>query len=51
MNLAKLPDACVQIFLTGDGVNCAAVGQKTPNGFYNIGRMLQVVIRQGQWRT
>ena len=33
MNLVKLPDAIVQIFLVGDGVTCAMAGQKTPNGF------------------
>jgi uncharacterized protein involved in oxidation of intracellular sulfur len=32
MNLAKLPEACVQVFLMGDGVNCAVADQKTPNG-------------------
>jgi uncharacterized protein involved in oxidation of intracellular sulfur len=52
MNLAKRPDdAAVQVFLMGDGVNCAIAGQKTPNGYYNIERMLQSVARQGQVST
>ncbi len=48
MNLAKLPDVCVQVFLMGDGVSCAAAGQKTPNGYYNVERMLQSIARQGE---
>jgi uncharacterized protein involved in oxidation of intracellular sulfur len=48
MNLAKRPEAAVQVFLVGDGVNCALVGQRTPNGYYNIERMLQSIVRQGQ---
>jgi uncharacterized protein involved in oxidation of intracellular sulfur len=51
MNLAKLPDAHVQVFLMGDGVNCAVAGQKTPNGYYNVERMLQSIARQGQVAT
>jgi len=51
MNLAKLPDAHVQVFLMGDGVNCAVPGQKTPNGYYNVERMVQSIARQGQVAT
>ena len=51
MNLTKLPDAHVQVFLLGDGVNCAVAGQKTPNGYYNVERMLQSIARQGQVAT
>jgi uncharacterized protein involved in oxidation of intracellular sulfur len=51
MNLAKLPDACVQVFLMGDAVSCAAAGQKTPNGYYNVERMLQSIARQGEVAT
>ena len=50
-NLAKEPDAGVQVFLMGDGVNCAVAGQKTPNGYYNVERMLQSIARQGQVAT
>jgi len=51
MNLAKLPDANVQVFLMGDGVNCAVAGQKTPTGYYNVERMMQSIARQGQVAT
>jgi len=51
MNLAKEPEACVQVFLMGDGVNCAVAGQRTPNGYYNVERMLQSIARQGQVST
>ncbi len=51
MNLAKEPEACVQVFLMGDGVNCAVPGQKTPNGYYNVERMLQAIARQGEVST
>jgi uncharacterized protein involved in oxidation of intracellular sulfur len=51
MNLAKLPDTHIQVFLMGDGVNCAVAGQKTPNGYYNIERMLQSIARQGEVAT
>ena len=51
MNLAKLPDAHVQVFMLGDGVNCAVAGQKTPNGYHNVERMLQSIARQGQVAT
>lgn len=47
INLAKLPEAIVQVFMIGDGVACAIAGQKTPNGFYNIERMLQSIARKG----
>ncbi len=51
MNLAKEPEAHVQVFLMGDGVNCAVAGQKTPNGYYNVERMLQSIARQGEVST
>ncbi len=51
MNVAKQPGTHVQVFLMGDGVNCAVAGQKTPNGYYNVGRMIQAIARQGQVAT
>jgi uncharacterized protein involved in oxidation of intracellular sulfur len=51
MNLAKLPDTQVQVSLLGDGVNCAVAGQKTPNSYYNVERMLQSIVRQGEVAT
>jgi uncharacterized protein involved in oxidation of intracellular sulfur len=37
----------VRVFLIGDAVSCAKRDQKTPNGFYNLERMLKVASRQG----
>jgi uncharacterized protein involved in oxidation of intracellular sulfur len=39
-------DVDVHIFLLADGVGCALPGQKTPNGYYNIERMLKAVIKK-----
>ncbi len=36
------------VFLLGDAVFCAKHGQKTPDGFYNIERMLKPVTRKGR---
>jgi uncharacterized protein involved in oxidation of intracellular sulfur len=35
------------VFLLGDAVLAAKSGQQTPNGFYNVGRMLAPVLRRG----
>jgi len=37
----------VRIFLLTDAVTCALPNQSTPQGFYNIARMLGSVIRKG----
>ena len=37
----------IKIFLLADAVTCGLPNQKTPNGYYNIERMLKVVIRNG----
>lgn len=37
----------VRIFLIADAVNCALKDQITPNGFYNIERMLKLAITKG----
>lgn len=36
------PETQVNIFLMADGVNCAIPKQNTPNGYYNIERMLKL---------
>ena len=51
LNLAKRSEASVRVFLIGDGVNCAPAGQKTPEGYYNIERMLKSVARRGEVAT
>ena len=40
---AKRTDQSVRVFLIGDAAACAKQGQSTPPGYYNLGRMLQVV--------
>ena len=51
LNLVKRPEACVRVFLTGDGVLCAHKGQKTPDGFYNVERMIKSLAQRGQVAT
>lgn len=51
MNLAKREGAQVRVFLLGDGVQCAIKGQDTPQGYYNIERMLGLVSRAGEVAT
>lgn len=41
MNLVKLEDTQVKVFLVGDGVVCARKNQKTPDGYYKIERMVR----------
>jgi uncharacterized protein involved in oxidation of intracellular sulfur len=41
----------VRLFLIGDGVNCAACNQKTPQGYYNIERMVRAVAQRGKAAT
>jgi uncharacterized protein involved in oxidation of intracellular sulfur len=45
--LAKRDDVEVTVFLLGDGVTAAMSGQKTPDGYYKLDRMLTVVTRHG----
>lgn len=40
-------DIEVRLFLMADAVTCALANQTTPNGFYNIERMLQLAITKG----
>ena len=51
----RLADALLQVeedleltvYLVGDAVACAKRGQQTPDGFYNVERMLKPIIRRG----
>lgn len=48
MTLQKeYPDVEVRIFLMGDAVTCALPTQATPQGYYNIERMLKAIINKG----
>ena len=51
LNMARRPEASVRVFLVGDGVNCAIAGQKTPDGYYNVERMLKPLARRGEVAT
>jgi hypothetical protein len=35
----------VQVFVIADAIFCALKNQQTPAGYYNIGRMIQGLIR------
>lgn len=45
--LAKREDVNTTVFLMGDGVTAAMTGQKTPDGYYKLDRMLGTVLRSG----
>jgi uncharacterized protein involved in oxidation of intracellular sulfur len=51
LSLIKRPDTAVRVFLTGDGVLCALNGQKTPNGYYNVERMIRSLAQRGKVAT
>ena len=46
-SLAKQDGETVRVFLIGDAASCAKGKQQTPNGYYNIERMLRAVTRRG----
>ncbi len=50
-NVAKRAGTLVRLYLIGDGVNCAIAGQKTPEGYYNIERMLKALAKRGEVAT
>jgi uncharacterized protein involved in oxidation of intracellular sulfur len=41
---AQVEGAEVTVFLLGDAVSSAKTGQQTPNGYYNVERMLKGVL-------
>jgi uncharacterized protein involved in oxidation of intracellular sulfur len=38
------PEADITVFLMADAVLCAKAGQKTPDGYYNLERMIRRVL-------
>jgi uncharacterized protein involved in oxidation of intracellular sulfur len=46
-SLLKAGGEEVRVFLLGDAAACAKGGQKVPQGYYNIGDMLGMVVRAG----
>ena len=51
LNLLKRPEVAVRIFLIGDGVACARRGQTTPDGYYNVERMVKALAHRGEVST
>jgi uncharacterized protein involved in oxidation of intracellular sulfur len=51
LNLVKREGVRVKVFLIADGVFCARKGQKTPEGYYNIERMIRSVAKRGEVAT
>ena len=45
--LAKRDGEEVRVFLMADAVSCAIAGQQTPNGYYNLERMVASAIKRG----
>jgi uncharacterized protein involved in oxidation of intracellular sulfur len=46
--LSKQPDQQIKVFLRGDAVICAKGGQKVPEGYYNAGDMVKMVVAAGE---
>ena len=46
-SLVKTDDTTVSIFLMGDAAACAVSGQTTPQGYYNLERMLRFAAGRG----
>jgi len=42
------PKPELSVFLMADAVLCAKAGQSTPDGYYNLGRMIRGVARQAR---
>ena len=45
--LAKREGTAVKVFLIGDAASCAKAGQKLPQGYYHLERMLKVPLLHG----
>lgn len=41
------PEDQLNVFLIGDSVSCAVGGQKTPDGYYNLERMIRALVTKG----
>ncbi len=51
MNLVKREGVQVKVFLVADAVFCARQGQNTPEGYYNIERMVKSLAKRGKVAT
>lgn len=45
--LAKREETEVRVFLLADAVGCAVAGQRVPQGYYNLERMVAALGRRG----
>jgi uncharacterized protein involved in oxidation of intracellular sulfur len=45
--LARQEGSDVRVFLMGDAVTCAMAGQKVPDGYYHLDRMIVSAVRHG----
>jgi uncharacterized protein involved in oxidation of intracellular sulfur len=45
--LAKREEAEVRVFCLADSVGCAIAGQRVPEGYYNLERMVAALARRG----
>ena len=45
--LKDYPEEKIEIFLLADAVACGIADQKTPDGYYNIARMIKLFISRG----
>ncbi len=46
-SLARRENVSVKVFLLGDAVTCAVEGQKVPDGYYHLDRMIEGAARHG----
>ncbi|OGC90430.1 MAG: hypothetical protein A2W25_13540 [candidate division Zixibacteria bacterium RBG_16_53_22] len=44
ISLSKVPNSELKVFLLADAVSCGKSGQATPNGYYNLERMLKSLV-------
>jgi len=51
LNLMKRSGVKIRVFLKADGVFCARKGQKTPEGYYNVERMVRALAQRGEVAT
>jgi uncharacterized protein involved in oxidation of intracellular sulfur len=46
-SLSRREGTEVKVFLLGDAVTCAVAGQKVPDGYYHLDRMIQAAAHHG----
>jgi len=51
LSLAGVEGTEVSVFLMGDAVGSGVAGQKTPNGYYNLERLLKGLAGKGAKRS